>query len=142
MNDLTKTNIQTKLNKAVESEGLSLTEAGRCIGIMPNYLSMIRNEGQWEKCGVTAWDTVLKWVNSGQSLREYSEKHGKVLPENKEQKQGTIISRIIETKPIEKNEIRNKSIIKELVTTQNQRQKVIIDIEINLIINGEKIKIN
>ena len=81
MNDIAKTNTQTRLNKAIESEGLKINEAAACLGIQANYISMIRNEKHWPNCSAVAWDATLNWVNSGQSLKEYSEKHGKVLPE-------------------------------------------------------------
>ena len=83
MNEIAKTQTQTKLVKAMEHEGLRPSEAAAIIGIMPNYISMIKNPNQWDKCPSKAWDAVLLWVNSGQSLKEYSEKHGKVLPPEK-----------------------------------------------------------
>jgi len=80
MNDIAKTQTQTRLNKAIESEGLKINEVAECLGIKATYISMIRNEKHWPNCSAAAWESVLKWVNSGQSLKEYSEKHGKVLP--------------------------------------------------------------
>ena len=80
MNDIAKTQTQTRLNKAIESEGLKINEVAECLGIKATYISMIRNEKHWPNCSAAAWESVLKWVNSGQTLKEYSEKHGKVLP--------------------------------------------------------------
>jgi len=80
MNDIAKSQTQNKLNKAIETEGLKINEVAECLGIKATYISMIRNEKHWPNCSIAAWDSVLKWVNSGQSLKEYSEKHGKVLP--------------------------------------------------------------
>jgi hypothetical protein len=126
MNDISKTQVQTRLNKAIESEGLKINDAAACLGINATYVSMIRNEKQWTKCPFAAWEEVLKWVNSGQRLKEYSEKHGKILPYKAEE-----IKR--EEKPQELTSIQNKK--------QIENSKVIIDIEINLIINGKKIRL-
>jgi len=80
MNDIAKANTKDRLNKAIESESISVNEAAQSIGIKAQYISMIRNEKMWNKCSIGAWNSVLAWINSGQSLKEYSEKHGKVLP--------------------------------------------------------------
>lgn len=111
MNDISKTNIKTKLESAMEKEGLKPTETARIFGIHPNYISMIKNPATWVKCPAKAWDEVLKWVNSGQGLTEYSEKHGHVLPEKHEPKPGTVISKVIKTNPVkeEKREVKQES---------------------------------
>lgn len=80
MNDISKTQTISRLNKAIESEGLKIVEAAACIGIRDTYISMMRNVKSWGQCPLSAWEATLIWVNSGQSLQEYSEKHGKVLP--------------------------------------------------------------
>jgi len=84
MNEVVKTNIKTRLECAMEKEGLKPTETARIFGIHPNYVSMIKNPNTWVKCPQSAWESVLTWVNSGQGLLEWSEKHGKVLPEKPE----------------------------------------------------------
>jgi len=82
MNDTAKTNIKTRLEKAMESEGIGTNDAARILGISPTYISMIKNPNNWIKCSISGWEAVLKWVNSGQGLKEYSEKHGKVIIES------------------------------------------------------------
>ena len=79
MNDISKTQTVSRLNKAIESEGLKIVEAAACIGIRDTYISMMRNIKSWGQCPLSAWEAALAWVNSGQTLKEYSEKHGKVL---------------------------------------------------------------
>jgi hypothetical protein len=98
MNDISKTNIKTKLEKAMEAEGLKPSETARIFGIHPNYISMIRNPDTWTKCPASAWETVLIWVNSGQGLNEWSEKHGKFSP-NKYEPKPVVISKVVKVEP-------------------------------------------
>jgi hypothetical protein len=83
MNEIVKQNIKTRLEAALSKECLTTVSAGRKLGVKDNYLSMVKNPKTWVGC-MYAWDALLKWVNSGQSIVEYSEKHGHVLPEKKE----------------------------------------------------------
>jgi hypothetical protein len=206
MNDISKTNIQTKLVKAMAAENIGPSETARIFGIPPTYISMMKNPQAWDKCPKSAWEAVLLWINSGQGLKEYSEKHGKVLPEKHEPvlHHGTIpgskawrdeiaeqtgnpiqrnliveakneyapqIPETIKTTLNEEVEFRrsmmgkeqadkaqreidrlmneNSNLIKELnmrslpeviKAREEGAQKVCIDIEINLIINGKKIE--
>lgn len=126
MNEISKTQVQTRLEKAMETEDIRSSEAAGIFGIQPNYISMIKNSNLWGNCPARVWEEVLKWVNSGQRLKEYSEKHGKILPYKAEE-----IKR--KEKPQELSPIQNKK--------QIENSKVIIDIEINLIINGKKIRL-
>ena len=145
MNEIAKTQTQTRLVKAMEHEGLRPSETAEKLGIMANYISMIKNQKMWDKCPAKAWDAVLTWVNSGQSLKEYGEKHGKVLPEKKYELPPKVVAvKQPETKDVEikiKPEAYERR-IKELTDKQvvkEERQKINIDIEINLIINGKRI---
>ena len=81
MNDIAKAATVDKFSRAIQAEGLGKAEAGAFIGLMPAQVSYLFNEKYWDRLGNNGFETVLKWVNSGQSLKEYSEKHGKVLPE-------------------------------------------------------------
>lgn len=139
MNDIFKSNIKEKLINALEKEKISTAEAGRILGINPLYLTMMKNENTWPKCAKSAWDCVSVWINSGQKLVEYSEKHGKVLPENKVE----IIKGNLSDVKIFNKELTHKEIIKETDCKINkcETQKVVIDIEINLIINGKHIEL-
>jgi len=129
MNDISKTNIKTKLEKAMESEDIRSSEAARIFGINPSYISMIKNPDTWVKCPISGWEEVLKWVNSGQGLKEYSEKHGKILPYKAEEIK---LKEKLQKLPQEQDK-------KVLFKESNNNQKITIDIEINLIINGKKI---
>jgi len=81
MNDIAKTSIKDRLISALSKENLSKTKAGELLGVKPQYLSMVLSPSQWNKFPEATWDILQKWVNSGQGLQEYSEKHGRVLPE-------------------------------------------------------------
>ena len=81
MNDIAKAQTQIRLVKAMEHESLKVVEAAQKLGILSNYISMIKNEKTWDQCPLKAWEAVLTWINSGQSLKEYGDKHGKILPE-------------------------------------------------------------
>lgn len=150
MTEIAQTQTQTRLVKAMERERLRPSEAAQIIGIMPNYISMIKNPGMWDKCPAKAWDAVLLWINSGQTLKEYAEKHGKVLPPVKpkvELPPKVIAVKKAEIKPIEvTKENKEKVETAERLSkhpyfsgVKEEHQKICIDIEINLIINGKKI---
>ena len=83
MNDIAQKATADKFLSALKKEGLSKHEAGSIIGLMSEQVSYLFNEKYWSRLGNPCWDKVLAWVNSGQSLREYSENHGKVLQEKK-----------------------------------------------------------
>jgi len=83
MNEIAKQATADKFLLALKKEHLSKKEAGDCIGIMPAQVSYLFNKHYWSGFGASSWDKVIKWVNSGQGLKEYSEKHGRVLPEKK-----------------------------------------------------------
>jgi len=83
MNDIAKKAASEKFLAAIEKENLGKAEAGKCLNITPSEVSKILNSSYWNKLGPSTWENVLVWINSGQSLKEYSVKHGRVLPEKK-----------------------------------------------------------
>ena len=104
MNNIAKTSIKDRLIIALEKEGLSKTKAGAMLGVKAQYLSMALSMSQWNKFPEASWDILQKWANSGQGISEYSEKHGKVLPE--------ISKPLVSVKP-EALERRNKELAAE-----------------------------
>ena len=160
--DLTETqkhSISEKLNRAIEAEHIMLMEAARNLGTAANYLSMIRNTTQWHKCAKSGWEAVSLWANSGQKLSEYSTAHGRIaMPENNELKPEVKKVLIAETKEALKKEAGEKPVDNVKLTaplpmkpvtpelgqqfTETARLKVELDIEIYLVINGQKVKIN
>ena len=107
MNDIAKNAASDKFLLALRKEHLSKKAAGDYIGITPAQVSYLFNKHYWSKLGDPGWDKVMKWVNSGQGLKEYSEKHGRVLPENKHFE---LPPRIISVKPAKASEVANEEI--------------------------------
>lgn len=109
MNDIAKKATADRFLSALKKEGLSKKEAGDIIGIYPPDVTKLLNEKYWPALSSVIWDKVLAWANSGYSLREYPrhkretsqviqssdevateikkdpEKHGRMLPDEKEQ---------------------------------------------------------
>ena len=83
MNDIAKNSTKERLERAIEKENLLAQDVAAIFGMAPSYISWIKNPKYWDKVGDHFWDKVLAWVNSGQSLKEYSQKHGKELPPDK-----------------------------------------------------------
>lgn len=170
MNDIAKTSTKTKLISAMEREQLRPAEVARVLGIRDNYVSMMRNEKQWDHCPASAWDATLRWINSGQTLTEFGEKHGKVVPEipQKHELPPKVVKVEKPEQKMKQEDVGVKKIVIERsdkgikidgaklsgniwanndserefkISPPEQHQKVSIDIEINLIINGKKITI-
>ena len=101
MNDIYKTNIKARLDQAMAGEGLRPSETARIFDVPPAYISLIRNPDTWKYCPNTAWETATLWINSGQSLKEYSLKHGRVLPQQQQSTHNPVPEKpiIIEEKP-------------------------------------------
>ena len=160
--DLTETqkhSISEKLNRAIEAEHIMLMEAARNLGTAANYLSMIRNTTQWHKCAKSGWEAVYQWANSGQKLSEYCPAHGRIaMPENNELKleaEKWMIAQmkekmrmVVVEKPADKVKLTAPLPVDPITPepehhfTDTARLKVELDIEIYLVVNGQKVKIN
>jgi len=57
--------IAEKVCRAISDENLSNKEAGKILGVSPNYLSMIKKDTYFDKVPKKAWDNLHAWVNSG-----------------------------------------------------------------------------
>jgi len=79
MNDIAKQATADKFLQALKKEHLSKKEAGKCIGFTDVQVSYLFNKHYWDRLGNVYWDKVLVWVNSGQGLKEFGVKHGKVV---------------------------------------------------------------
>ena len=79
INDVAKQRIVEKLFEAIDKENLTQSEAAKVIGTDASYISSMKKKIWWKLCPIKAWNLSLAWVNSGQGLKEYAEKHGKVL---------------------------------------------------------------
>lgn len=182
--DTQKQLVSDKLRRQRENEHISNTDTGRNLGIPANYVSMMCNPEQWEKCPAPAWNKVNTWYNSGQKLSEYSTAHAAVSPrqaeELKPEVKKVLVAEVKEAlrekgaeltkagnellkafqKPTEifTPETRSKEtqkpagynlVIKEpeyapqpnQQFTDTARLKVALDIEINLVVNGQKVSV-
>lgn len=160
MTDQFKEITKVKVLDAMIAEGLTNKEAASAIGIPGNYLSMIKHPDQWPKCPAQAWVKTVNWVNSGQTLREYAVKHGRFKPDIDErpaEDQPPPLEPAIRVKP-EALEKRRKELAKERKITaplkvekaipspgtdftDTARLKVCLDVEINLLVNGQKVQL-
>lgn len=71
MNEIAKRATAERFLKALRKERLSKTNAGANIGLTPAQVSYLFNDKFWDRLGITYWEKVLKWANSGYSLMEY-----------------------------------------------------------------------
>lgn len=115
MNEIAKENTKERLVKAIESEGLLNQDVAGIFDMHPSYMSWFKNPKYWEKIGDTFWERVLAWVNSGQTLKEYSEKRGKVLPEKKTQEPKEVIT------PVRKPDVKSPKTPVKLVREDRPR---------------------
>jgi hypothetical protein len=157
MTDQFKEITKVKVLDAMIAEGLTNKEAAEAIGIPDNYLSMIKHPDQWPKCPAQAWVKTVNWVNSGQTLKEYAVKHGKVRPDPENQPAEELHP------PKEKPQKRPSSarrryekVIDDYKKEQGitfdptfpeaepdtARLKVCLDVEINLLVNGQKVRVS
>lgn len=142
MNDIAKKSASDKFLSALKKEELSKSEAGACVGLEAEHVSYLFNEKYWNRFGQSKWDNLLAWCNSGQSLKEYSEKHGKVFPIKPEKiitKQPKKESSFISATDIKSDPklIKEGKELSEKITLINllkERKTVLID-EINAIDN-------
>lgn len=144
MTDQFKEITKVKVLDAMIAEGLTNKEAASAIGIPGNYLSMIKHPDQWPKCPAQAWVKTVNWVNSGQTLKEYAVKHGKVRPDP-EPTQEAPQKRIEEL--ANKRKITAPLKVEKAIPspgtdfTDTARLKVCLDVEINLLVNGQKVQL-
>ncbi|MEN6569030.1 MAG: hypothetical protein ABFC18_03355 [Rikenellaceae bacterium] len=150
MNDIAKKSAAERLIKAMELEKLGPSDTGRKLGILPQYVTMSKQEKYWPKMPKSAWDRILHWVNTGETLHHYKPPI-ELAPKE------------IARKPIENSRVATEEETKKIIDsmklpaplavekltpapdvqfTDTARLKVALDIEINLVVNGQKIQIN
>ena len=72
MNVIAKQAAVARLRKAMELEKLSTKDTAGCLGLNPNYISMVLNEKLWIKCPAYVWERLCAWCNSGSMLRGWN----------------------------------------------------------------------
>ncbi len=71
MNEIAKRAAVARLRKDMELEKLSTKDTAGCLGLNPQYISMLLNEKQWIKCPAYAFERLCAWCNSGSMLRDW-----------------------------------------------------------------------
>lgn len=156
MNDIAKKSASERLVKAMEFEKLGPSEVGRKLGILPQYITMAKQEKFWPKMPRSAWDRILHWVNSGETIHHYKppielapkEISRRPAGEKTEQMQVTKNNLPVYKDPPKMPERTEAPLAVKKITpspdvqfTDTARLKVALDIEINLVINGQKINL-
>ena len=75
MNEIAKNSAVERLRDAIIKESLTKAGAGRIIGLAPPQISYLFNKSYWKKLSEKDWEKLLKWVNSGYTLLQYSKHH-------------------------------------------------------------------
>lgn len=100
------------LIKVMEEAGMNNIEAGRLLGVTPESLALVRNDRYRINCPANVWAAIKKFLQSGKPLKEYHY----LAPEVG-----------IKTK--------------ETLINSAEGHKFILDIEINLTLNGRRIEV-
>ena len=159
--DTQKYLVSGKLKVQRENERIANVDAARNLGIPANYVSMICNPAQWEKCPAWAWNKANNWYNSGQKLSEYSVAHSAVSSSRNDELKPEVKEKLIaetkqamrktakkvqkeaqrkdDEKPIAPLAVEKNIPAPDVQFTDTARLKVALDIEINLVVNGQKV---
>lgn len=71
MNEIAKRSASERLQKAMGLEKLGPSDTARHLNILPQYVTMSKSEKYWPKMPKSAWDRILLWVNSGETLHHF-----------------------------------------------------------------------
>jgi hypothetical protein len=162
--------ISKHLKEALVNEHMWNSTAAQILNIRSEYLSMIMNPNLWNKAPQSAWDRLNEWHSSAGPISEFKIPEGKQIKEQhsikkqygkpkKEKKNAEAIS---EHSPenldlVQRAAVHAESFSKpdttypfgvkpekptsDLQFTDTARLKVALDIEINLVVNGQKIQL-
>jgi hypothetical protein len=152
MNDIAKRSAAERLKKAMDLEKMGPSEAARHLNILGQYISMSKQEKFWPKMPKSAWDRILFWCNSGETIHHFKLPSDEIILQPKAKVEKGIIP--------DGNFIKNQKQIIDSVNkiiaplavekakpdpgqdfTDTARLKVCLDIEINLVINGQKVQV-
>jgi hypothetical protein len=152
LNDVAKRSASERLFKAMTLEKLGPSETAMKLNILPQYVTMSKQEKYWPKMPKSAWDRILLWCNSGETLHHFKIPVGEVILEEKSKaaKLELSVSREIksnhsevhinkaipEFNPNADDKIPETEFIEEMDAL---KIRIIIDLEIY--VNGQKIKL-
>ena len=142
--ELTKSQIQEKLKQAIDYEHLVSKEIAGAFNFSPIYISMMRNEQQWNKCPAHAWDKVGEWLTTGLTLKCYIEQNGKSRNEKPKESRPSATAGNFKKAPEVKTEIIPDVKVQiphpsENPELLNRPQKLKIELEIRLFINDKRV---
>lgn len=151
INDIAKRSAAERLLKAMQLEKLGPSDAARKLNILASYVSMSKQEKYWPKMPKSAWDRILLWCNSGETLHHFKLPNGEVIKDDIKKPVIELPPKEIARKPPEiikpDEKITAPLVVEKSVPapaqefTDTARLKVCLGIEINLVINGQKISL-
>ena len=142
--------IAQHLREAINREDLSTREAARFLNIAPYYISMGVNEKLWDSMSKSARERIETWHQSREKISAFLIPEGEEICKEKEKKvaekpaeEATPQQKIAEKLNVPAQKVYKNPEEKsaQLGTTETQRLKVILDIDINLSVNGQKVQL-
>ena len=143
MNDLTKNIIADKFAQLVNQSGMKKTAISKRMGFHPTNLSFLKNNRK--QIGSSIWNKFQKAINSGDKLIDHLDKYYPIKQDNKD---NNYQSSMVKVKPEvlgkrEKELTQNESgnmLINRKIEIETNENDVTIRINIDLYINGKRIK--
>lgn len=83
MNDIAKQAAAERLITAMAKEKMGPSEAARKMNILPQYVTMAKDPKYYHKMPAKAWDRILQWINSGESLERFKIPIGEEIVQEK-----------------------------------------------------------
>ena len=71
MNEIAEKSAIAKLMKAMEEEKIGTLFTAKQLGVKDLYITYLKNEKYRKFISQEAWERILKWCNSGKSIKEY-----------------------------------------------------------------------
>lgn len=158
-----KKRLSEALKEAMIKEELHTSQAAKYLNLAPYYISMAQNEKSFAAMGVAPWIRIKEWMETRMKISEFTIPEGEPIwtvsgkPEKKEEKEvpaddkQSTPSGKKPKKEVKKKwrsvkieaEVKQKSPTPEMDFTLESadHKKFIFDIEINLVINGQRIQL-
>lgn len=105
LNDIAKRSAAERLVKAMQLEKIGPSEVARFLNILPQYVTMAKQEKYWPKMPRSAWDRILLWCNSGETLHHFKIPNGEIKKEESKPKI-ELPPKEIARRPVEKQEFK------------------------------------
>ena len=142
--------ISDHLNEALSREDLKTCKAAELLNLNPTYVSMAKNPKLFDSLPKMTWQRLEEWHDSRCKISEFEIPEGELIFQragksniaNPDEKPKPVIKKPdIPPPPTPKPEISVNNKIMETGVAEGQKMKVILDIEINLFLNGMKINL-